>query len=313
METRTQNQASPGNMRETKRKPNVSKQRKRAAKSKTSLESSCTVGQLPQLDDCENETEQQPIDSDNGQTKRQPLDDAALYNSVRAYMPEIGPPPESRNSEMQPHYGEAVTSTPIPIPGIDYPGGLPRMADPKDVMGAITAALLTEPYTQSYLTMKVSSEEVNKVSIGAAIDRFFDFANDVAKGSLAGPEGVITMQIKTLDLLFHELLRHAAGNKGSDHYAALLKLAFRAQAQSARSIETLVSLKRPTIHDHQLNLAQQQFIANGPTHSSAPMPAPQTAANAAPEQDSTSSRCHADAETVRLAQNTPSNVSNVTP
>ena len=50
---------------------------------------------------------------------------------------------------------------------------------------------------------------------------------------------------------------------GSQWCVPYMKLALRAQAQSARTLETLATLKSPAIFAKQVNVAHQQVVTNG--------------------------------------------------
>ena len=76
------------------------------------------------------------------------------------------------------------------------------------------------------------------------------------------PEKMALMQAKTLDIVFHDLLQSAYANRELFH--SLIRLAFRAQAQSARTLETLAVLMKPRVFAQQVNMTHQQVVANHP-------------------------------------------------
>ncbi|MFN0129104.1 MAG: hypothetical protein ACKV19_20730, partial [Verrucomicrobiales bacterium] len=79
----------------------------------------------------------------------------------------------------------------------------------------------------------------------------------------AGWERLAESQAKTLDCLFHRLVSVAFCNLQKPHFEPLLRLAFRAQAQSARTLETIAALRNPAVFAKQVNIGQQQVVANG--------------------------------------------------
>lgn len=81
-------------------------------------------------------------------------------------------------------------------------------------------------------------------------------AND--KGEL---EATLTAQTVSLDAIFNELARRAALNMGQHMEATetYMRLALKAQAQCARTIEVLAAIKNPPVI-----FAKQANIANGP-------------------------------------------------
>ncbi len=69
-----------------------------------------------------------------------------------------------------------------------------------------------------------------------------------------------------IDHLFHWLLRNGMANfKNPQRFDSIMRLALRAQSQSARTLETISALKNPAIFAKQLNVAQQQVVSNGNT------------------------------------------------
>lgn len=81
-------------------------------------------------------------------------------------------------------------------------------------------------------------------------------AND--KGEL---EAALTAQTVSLDAIFNELARRAAMNMGQHMEATemYMRLALKAQAQCARTIEVLAAIKNPPVI-----FAKQANISNGP-------------------------------------------------
>ena len=70
-------------------------------------------------------------------------------------------------------------------------------------------------------------------------------------------------QAHTLNHLFNRLTQRAFTNLGGPWFEPYMRLALQAQAQSARTLETLAGLKSPTIFARQLNVANQQVVTNG--------------------------------------------------
>lgn len=88
----------------------------------------------------------------------------------------------------------------------------------------------------------------------------------VKSGDLSELEATLTAQITALDAIFNELARRAQLNLGQ-HLAAAetyLKLAFRAQAQACKTVQTIGELKSPrsVAFVRQQNVAYQQQINN---------------------------------------------------
>ena len=89
----------------------------------------------------------------------------------------------------------------------------------------------------------------------------------VNAGDMAGLEATLTAQTVTLDAMFNELARRAALNMGEYLSAteSYMRLALKAQAQCARTIEVLANMKNPPIvYAKQMNVANgNQQVNNG--------------------------------------------------
>ena len=91
------------------------------------------------------------------------------------------------------------------------------------------------------------------------VDELAHQVKAVQEGKLARPEGLLTAQAHTLDLLFNRLLRRAMGSDTIPPFEANMKMALRAQAQCARTIEVLSALKNPPVV-----IARQANVTTGP-------------------------------------------------
>jgi len=115
------------------------------------------------------------------------------------------------------------------------------------ILNAITAMNFVKPLMgENDITeaVKVVAEKVNKVK-----------AND-----LSGLEATLTAQVVTLDVMFNELARRAGLNFGEYLNAAekYMRLALKAQAQTARTVEVIAALKNPPVV-----FAKQANISHG--------------------------------------------------
>lgn len=131
-----------------------------------------------------------------------------------------------------------------------------RLAATRDFFSPGFQATLTESLTCE----KSMTDEISLSALRAEIDRACD---DVNAGNMGLPERMALAQAHTLDHLFHRLTRNAFANSGKPWFETCLRLALRAQAQSARTLETLAALKHPTIFAKQMNVANQQVVTNG--------------------------------------------------
>lgn len=88
-------------------------------------------------------------------------------------------------------------------------------------------------------------------------------SEEMMRGDMSHPERTAMAQIKSLDWLFSLLAAQAFTNVQKPNFESLMRLAFRAQSQCARTMETLAALKNPAIFTKQLNVANQQIVNNG--------------------------------------------------
>jgi hypothetical protein len=114
--------------------------------------------------------------------------------------------------------------------------------------------------TESLACRKNFRESIDPKCLRKEITRACD---EVNAGNMRLPERMAMAQAHTLDALFHRLAQRAIENFGAHWFEPYMKLALRAQAQSARTLETLAALKNPTIFARQLNVANQQVVNNG--------------------------------------------------
>ncbi len=76
----------------------------------------------------------------------------------------------------------------------------------------------------------------------------------------------LAAQATTLNILFNTLTQRAVGNMGQHLHAAevYFRLALKAQAQCARTLEVLQMMKTPQpVYINQANVAAQQIVQNG--------------------------------------------------
>lgn len=98
----------------------------------------------------------------------------------------------------------------------------------------------------------------------------------VNRGDLCNVEGLLVSQAYTLDAIYNRLSQWAMTQADINHFATLLKLGLKAQAQSARTLEALATLKNPPnlALVRQANIAGVQQINNGTQ--AGPLPAGQS-------------------------------------
>jgi hypothetical protein len=120
----------------------------------------------------------------------------------------------------------------------------------------------TTPELQATFSVMSAFDEERSIDIGKLLNQFRRAADAVNNGNLEGPERMAMCQAKILDLLFNELLRRGMAMVGQPEFETIMKLALKAQAQSAKALETIAVLKKPAIFAKQLNMANQQVVNN---------------------------------------------------
>ncbi|SFM91096.1 hypothetical protein [Nitrosomonas communis] len=98
-------------------------------------------------------------------------------------------------------------------------------------------------------------------------------AEKVNNGDLSDLEATLTAQVVSLNSIFNAMANHAADNMGQYLNAAesYMRLALKAQAQCARTIEILAAIKTPpVVFAKQANIAHgHQQINNDPSYTHA--------------------------------------------
>lgn len=95
----------------------------------------------------------------------------------------------------------------------------------------------------------------------------------VKAGDLSDLEATLTAQAVTLDTIFNELARRSLINMGEYMNAAetYMRLALKAQAQTARTVEVLAAMKNPpVVFAKQANIAHGHQQVNNATNTHAP-------------------------------------------
>jgi hypothetical protein len=156
----------------------------------------------------------------------------------------------------------------------------PSSSPPVQDKSRKTAALFLDPAFQAIISLESCHGTPPQTDTAALIDELNNLAQSVTLGDLARPEKITLTQATVLDVMFTKLSGLAMANFQSPHFESLMRLAFRAQSQCARTLETLATLKNPAVIAHQLNVAHQQYVAGSGTPTAGPPPRP--AADATP-------------------------------
>lgn len=111
--------------------------------------------------------------------------------------------------------------------------------------------------------------EGDSLDITAEVDELRRLVGKVNQGDMKTPEAMLVAQAHTLDALFSSLAIRAQANittgylEASDRY---MRLAFKAQAQAAKTIGILAEMKNPrsVAFVKQANIAHNQQVNNDP-------------------------------------------------
>jgi len=118
------------------------------------------------------------------------------------------------------------------------------------------------PTTLNTMTAQTFSRwGMGEIDISEAVSVMREKAGKINAGDTSELEATLSAQAVSLNAIFNELARRAALNMGEYLQAteSYMRLALKAQAQCARTIEVLAAIKNPPII-----FAKQANIANGP-------------------------------------------------
>ena len=118
----------------------------------------------------------------------------------------------------------------------------------------VNAAMVITEYTGNTLGSEA-------VGINELIASLHATNEAVARGDLATLEAMLASQAVALQGIFTSLARRAQAQQLQRHFESFLGLAFKAQAQSRATIQTLIDLKFPR---QPATFVKQANIANGP-------------------------------------------------
>lgn len=120
-----------------------------------------------------------------------------------------------------------------------------------------------KPSTLAGLSLTKLSGDLDGVDLnpGALAETLASEADAALNGGMQRVESMLVAQAHTLDSLFHRMLRNGWSSQWVDHF----RMALRAQAQCARTIEVLAAVKYPQSPQfiRQQNVAAVQQVNNG--------------------------------------------------
>lgn len=169
----------------------------------------------------------------------------------------------SFGSAIHPHF-ESIASMKASTICVQEEGELPDITDVEleATGGDLTAQVLAGSDTMATATITSSLPGAKHADPKAVLLLLREQLATINAGSLDPAEAMAFMQAKLLEQVFHDLVIRAYTVRNSPRFDYLIRLAFRAQAQSARTLETLAVLKKPPVFAQQVNMANQQVVSN---------------------------------------------------
>ena len=146
-------------------------------------------------------------------------------------------------------------------PSLDRPDLAPP---PKPPSEEEIAVIVTQPETLGAMTIKAWTAppdgEIMGLDHSAAMKVLKATSQAVVDGDMSHLERTAAVQAMALDSVFNILMTQAREQIGNPSFEMLMRMAFRAQSQCTRTLETLAAIKNPAIITRQLNMANQQVV-----------------------------------------------------
>ncbi len=129
------------------------------------------------------------------------------------------------------------------------------------------AEVMLSPTVLNTLTVQSFVKSIDEIDLTEAVAIMDEKSDKIIDGDLSELESTLTAQVVSLNAIYNTLADRSVVNMG--HYLksseVYMRLALKAQAQCARTVEVLVAMKNPPIvFAEQANIAQgHQQINNG--------------------------------------------------
>lgn len=138
---------------------------------------------------------------------------------------------------------------------------------PDEAQGTAMGRFATRPDVQSSLTIQAYGKKIGDLELQGLAEALTDEVKKVNDGDLQKAEAMLITQAHALDGMFNCLAARGAANMGEylDSADKYIRLALKAQAQCARTLEVLAAIKNPpTVFARQANITSgPQQINNG--------------------------------------------------
>lgn len=137
----------------------------------------------------------------------------------------------------------------------------------------LTEVLLSPTTLNAFTAETFIATSARALDLTEAVDIMKEKSDKIIAGDLSELESTLTAQVVSLNAIFNTLAKRSAQNMGNylKSTEVYMRLALKAQAQCARTIEILATMKNPPIvYAKQANIAQgHQQINNNPSHAHA--------------------------------------------
>lgn len=142
----------------------------------------------------------------------------------------------------------------------------------KDVSQIATDLALSGSANNVITAISFATARFDDMNLMQGIETVQRLQKEVRDGNLSAMENMLTAQAVALDAIFNSLAQRASLNVG-EHLAACesyLRLALKAQAQCAKTLETLATIKNPPSVSFvkQANIGNQVQVNNGNDYAS---------------------------------------------
>lgn len=151
-------------------------------------------------------------------------------------------------------------------------GNMTLVADGAAALDKLKAEFATLPHVPGTQTVKAYTDQFfddgrDGASATAIADALRRRAASIHSNDMREAESTLVIQATSLDAIFNRFAFLAAQQVGTslDGTERYLRLALKAQAQSARTLEVLAAMKNPTVFARQanVNMGGQQQVNNG--------------------------------------------------
>ena len=124
------------------------------------------------------------------------------------------------------------------------------------------ARIALSPSLHSALTLREYTKACGELDLMSLVEELRHQVGQTIDDDLGRAEAMLTTQAHTLDAIFGNLARRAINAEYLPQFDTYLKLGLRAQSQCRATLETLASIKNPTILMRQTNIAHNQQVNN---------------------------------------------------